>query len=73
MAQLHDRYVIMIMMMIMMMIIMMMMTTTTYKMLYLECCSLWTRNMDCREKRREGRKCIRNMELERNVKNKMDG
>ena len=37
------------------------------------CCCLWIRNTDRREKWREGHKCIWNMELERNVKNKMDG
>jgi hypothetical protein len=44
----------------------------TYKKLYLECCSLWIRNMDLRKKLREGHKCIRNVVLESNVKNKMD-
>ena len=29
--------------------------------MYLECCSLWIRNMDPREKWREGHKCIWNM------------
>jgi hypothetical protein len=38
----------------------------------LGCCSLWIRNMDPREKLIEGRKCIWNMLLETNVKNKMD-
>jgi len=44
----------------------------SYKKLYLECCCLWIRNMDRRKKWREDYKCIRNMELERNVKNRMD-
>ena len=43
-----------------------------HKKLYLECCSLWIRNMDLRKKWRKGRKCIWNMVLEKNVKNKMD-
>ena len=40
--------------------------------LYLEYCALWIRSRDPWEKLREGRKFIRNMELEKNVKNKMD-
>jgi competence transcription factor ComK len=43
----------------------------TYKHFYLECSALWIRNMDPRRKWREGRKCIWNMVLEKNVKNKM--
>ena len=39
----------------------------TYKKLYLECCSLWIRTMDPREKWREDHKCIWNMELEKRM------
>jgi hypothetical protein len=35
----------------------------TYKELYLECCSLWIRNMHPRKKLRQGHKCIWNMVL----------
>ena len=40
--------------------------------LYLEFCFLWIRNMGTRKKWRKGHKCVWNMELERNVKSKMD-
>jgi hypothetical protein len=40
--------------------------------LYLECCCLRIRNMDPKKKLRKGRKCIRNMVLEKNFKNKKE-
>jgi hypothetical protein len=43
-----------------------------YEKLYLECRSLLIRNMEPDKNYREGRKCIWNMVLKKNVKNKMD-
>jgi len=43
-----------------------------YKKLYVECYSLWIRNMDTRKKWREGHKRIWNVVPKKNVKNKMD-